>query len=134
MTADVWARYPAAIRGEYGDSPELCAHLVRLICAGVKTATCGALRDYHADQEPIPKAGDIEIVLHWDEKPAAVVRVTDVTVRAFNTVPESFALAEGEDTSLAQWAASHRAYFERNGGWSPELRLVCQTFDLIEVL
>ncbi|SLN58209.1 ASCH domain-containing protein [Pseudooctadecabacter jejudonensis] len=134
MTGDVWARYPHAIRGEYGDSEALCEHLVDLICAGTKTATCGALRDYEAEGSAIPAPGDIEIVLHWDDTPAAVVEMTDVTVQPFHAVTEDFALAEGENDSHAGWATGHRAYFERTGGWSPDLMLVCQRFKLIEVL
>ncbi|WP_375280516.1 ASCH domain-containing protein [Pseudooctadecabacter sp.] len=131
---DVWARYPGAIRGEYGDSEALCEHLVALICAGTKTATCGALRDFEAEGEALPKEGDIEIVLHWDETPAAVVRMTQVVVQPFDAVTEDFALAEGEDATYAGWAASHKAYFARNGGWSADMLLVCQRFELVEVL
>ncbi|WP_296420172.1 ASCH domain-containing protein [Pseudooctadecabacter sp.] len=131
---DVWARYPNAIRGEYGDSRELCEHLVGLICAGTKTATCGALREYEADNEALPNVGDFEIVLHWDESPAAVVRMTQVIVQPFDAVTEDFALAEGENATYEGWATAHRAYFERNGGWSADLLLVCQRFELVEVV
>ncbi len=42
------------------------------------------------------------------------------------------ALAEGEDEDLAGWRAGHRAYFERNGGFSPDMPLVWERFALIE--
>lgn len=134
MTANLFTRYPDAIKGEYGDSETLCAKLVALICSGRKTATCSALRDFEAEGEPLPKAGNIEIVLNWDGSPAAVVRMVEVFQCAFEDVTEGFALAEGEDDSLAGWQAGHRAFFERNGGWSPDLPLVCQRFELLEVL
>ena len=134
MTADPFTRYPDALKGEYGDSEELCEALVALICAGRKTATCGAQRDFEAEGEALPVAGQYEVVLHWDETPAAVVRMVEVTQCAFKDVTEDFALAEGEDDSLEGWRAGHRAFFERNGGWSPDLALVCQRFELVEVL
>ncbi len=134
MTADPFTRYPGALRGDYGDSEALCAELVALIRAGKKTATCSALRDYEAEGEALPEVGQHEIVLNWDETPAAVVRMTDVTIRAFEDVTEDFALAEGEDDTLAGWQEGHRAFFTRNGGWSPDMKLVCQRFELIEVL
>lgn len=134
MTADVWVRYPGAARGEYGDSADLCARLVGLICDGTKTATCSALRDFEAAGEAIPQVGDIEVVLDWHDVPRAVVRMIDVTVQRFDTVGEDFALAEGENTTHAQWAEDHRAYFARNGGWSPDMLLLCQRFERLEVL
>ena len=134
MTADPFVRYAGAVRGEYGDSQALCDQLVALICAGRKTATCGALRDFEADGEPIPEVGQYEVVLNWDETPAAVVRMTDVTVQRYDAVSEDFALAEGENDSFAGWDAGHRAYFSRNGGWSADMMLVCQRFELVEVL
>lgn len=134
MTVDPFTRYPDALKGEYGDSETLCEELVALICAGHKKATCGALRDYEAEGLATPKAGDIEIVLHWDETPAAVVRITEVFQCAFQDVTEDFALAEGEDDSLDGWRAGHRTFFERTGGWSPDMPLVCQRFELVEVL
>lgn len=131
---EVRTRYPGAILGEYGDSAALCQELVSLIRAGKKRATCGALRDYEAEGEALPKIGEVEIVLNWDNTPAAIVRMTDVFQCAFEDVTEDFALAEGEDDDLAGWQAGHRAYFERNGGWLPDMMLVCQRFELLEVL
>ena len=134
MTADPFTRYPGAAKGEYGDSEALCEELVSLIVAGLKTATCGALRDYEAEGAPLPEVGQYEVVLHWDGTPAAVTRTTQVTVQPYSSVTEDFALAEGENDDFAGWDAGHRAYFDRNGGWSPDMKLVCQRFELVEVL
>jgi len=134
MTADPFDTYPDATPGLYGDSEALCEQLVSLICEGKKTATCSALRDYEVEGELVPKVGEYEIVLHWDETPAAVVRMTDVTVQPYSLVNEDFAKAEGESESFEVWDAGHRAFFTRNGGWSPDMMLVCQRFELVEVL
>jgi len=134
MTPDPFMIYPGALKGVYGDSEDLCERLVALICAGKKTATCGALREYEALGEPIPEVGQYEIVLHWDETPAAAVRMTEVTLQPYSFVTESFAMAEGEDDSFASWDVGHRAFFARTGGWSPDMMLVCQRFELVEVL
>ena len=132
--SDLSARYPGALTGEYGDSEALCEELVALIVAGTKTATCGALAHYEDDGDPIPKAGEYEIVLHWDRSPAAVVKTTDVKVQPYSAVTEDFALAEGENDDYAGWDAGHRAFFGRNGGWSPHMMLVCVRFELLEVV
>ena len=35
---------------------------------------------------------------------------------------------------LADWRKGHQEYFERNGGFSPDMELVCERFKLVEVL
>ena len=43
------------------------------------------------------------------------------------------ALAEGEG-DFEEWKRGHIAYFTRNGGYDPDMLLVCERFRLIEVL
>jgi uncharacterized protein YhfF len=126
------ARYPGAETFTFGDSRALCDRLLALVRTGAKTATCGALRDFHAEGEALPVPGRRDIALDWDGGPALVIETREVTIRRFCDVDEDFALAEGEDTSLAGWQAGHRAFFERNGGWSDDMELVCERFRLIE--
>ena len=115
----------------FGDGPDLCAHLLALVRQGRKTATCGALRDYTHGSETMPLVGRQDVALNWDGTPALLIETTEVTTRRFCDVDESFALAEGENDSLDGWVADHRAYFERNGGWQPDMVLVCERFRLI---
>ena len=122
-----------AISFSFGDSPELADELLALVLAGKKTATCGALRDYGADGEPMPEIGRRDIVRDGAGRPAAIIETTHLSQHRFDEVPEAFALAEGEG-DYAEWRAGHIAYFSRNGGWSPDLMLVCERFKLVEVL
>ncbi|MDO5613941.1 MAG: ASCH domain-containing protein [Paracoccus sp. (in: a-proteobacteria)] len=126
-------RWPGARFCDFGDSADLSAHLLGLIRAGVKTATCGALRDYQAAGDPVPRAGDVMIARDHAGRPALVYELTEVVVRPFCEVPEDFALAEGEG-DFAAWRAGHQAYFARNGGFAPDMPLVCERFRLVEVL
>ena len=130
--ATLRARYPGAESFTFGDGPDLCAHLLALVRAGRKTATCGALRDFGEGGEAMRVVGRRDIALDWDGRPALVIETVEVTLRRYCDVDEGFALAEGEDDTLAGWQAGHRAFFERNGGWSPEMMLVCERFRLIE--
>ena len=116
----------------FGDSAELCETLLALVRSGRKTATCGALRDYLKDGEPIPVAGERWVVTDWAGAPQLLIEITDVTIARFCSVQSDFALAEGENDDLAEWQADHRRFFERNGGWSPQMQLVCERFRLIE--
>ena len=118
----------------FGDGPELSARLLDLVSQGTKTATCGALRDYGPGGDAMPVVGRQDTALTWDGTPALVIETTEVTLRRFCDVPADFALAEGENDSLDGWQADHRAFFERNGGWDPEMELVCERFGLVRVL
>ncbi|MBF9032207.1 ASCH domain-containing protein [Rhodobacterales bacterium HKCCE3408] len=131
---DLLTRYPGADSFSFGDNRELSDELLALVRAGTKTATCGSLRQYEAEGWPMPVAGRCDVILDWDGKPAVVIELTEVTVRRFCDVDADFALSEGEDDDLAGWQAGHRRYFERNGGWDPEMELVCQRFRLVEDL
>ncbi len=51
----------------------------------------------------------------------------------FAEIDEDFALAEGENDDLEGWRRDHRAYFERNGGWNPDMDLICERFEVVEV-
>ena len=117
----------------FGDSPALADALLALVLDGRKTASCGALRDFGADGETLPEVGRRDVVLDGAGQPAAVIETLEVTRCRFADVPEEFALAEGEG-DFAAWRAGHITYFERNGGWSEDLELVCERFRLVEVL
>jgi len=129
---DVRAKYPDAETFTFGDGPELCALLLELVRSGKKSATCGALRDFEAGGEAMPLVGRQDIALDWDGTPALVIETISVERHRFCDVQEDFALAEGESGSLEGWRADHEAYFARNGGFDPEMMLVCERFRLVE--
>jgi uncharacterized protein YhfF len=127
-------RHPDAVRFRFGDGRELCDELTALVLAGRKTATCMPLRDVESGAKAMPTVGQRDVATDWDGNPVALIETVEVTVRRFDEVDEAFALAEGENDSLAGWRAGHRRYFERNGGWSPDMLLVCERFRLVEEL
>ena len=130
----VQARYPGSETFTFGDNAALCDSLLALVRAGRKTATCGALRDVEQGGEPMPTVGRRDIALNWDGSPALVIETTEVAIRAFHAVDADFALAEGENDTLDGWRRDHQAYFARNGGFDPDMMLVCERFRLVEDL
>ncbi|WP_171122605.1 MULTISPECIES: ASCH domain-containing protein [unclassified Ruegeria] len=131
---DVLTRYPGAQTFKFGDSAPMSAELLGLVRAGRKTATCGALRDYPEGSAETPVVGRRDIALEWDGRPALVIETLEVTVSRFCDMTEAFALAEGENETLEGWREDHSRYFERNGGFDPEMELLCERFRLIEDL
>ncbi|GAA0786206.1 ASCH domain-containing protein [Roseibium denhamense] len=127
-------KYPGAETFKFGDSPALSAELIALVRDGKKTATCGALRGFQEGGEAMPVVGRTDIALNWDGTPAIVIETVEVTTRRFRDVDVKFALAEGENDTLEGWQKDHQSYFERNGGFDPDMMLVCERFRLIEDL
>ncbi|TPM99396.1 ASCH domain-containing protein [Mesorhizobium sp. B2-1-3A] len=125
--------YADAVTFRFGDSPELADELLALVLSGRKTATCGALRDY-GGAEPVPEVGRRDVVLDGSGRRTAVIETVEAIVRRFDEVDADFARDEGEgDLSHEYWRDAHRAYFERNGGFAPDMKLVCERFRLVEV-
>lgn len=131
---EIMARYPGAQTFKFGDNAVLSAELLALVRAGKKTATCGALRDYPEDSPETPVVGRRDIALEWDGRPALVIETVDVSICRYRDVTEEFALAEGENDTLEGWREDHRRYFERNGGFDPKMKLLCERFRLVEDL
>lgn len=124
------------VRFTFGDSPRMADELLALVLAGKKTATCGAMRDYEGeDAEAKPVVGRRDIVLDGQGRDAALIETVEVTTCRFDEIDERFARDEGEgDGTLDWWRAGHRAYFERNGGYAPDMMLLCERFRLVSAL
>ncbi|HYZ04357.1 MAG TPA: ASCH domain-containing protein [Rubrobacter sp.] len=80
--------------GRFSAAGELGA----LIVAGIKTATCSALRAYEAEREPLPSVGLKTIVLDGNGDPLCIVETTQVKLQPYDEVEARFAFEEGEGT------------------------------------
>ena len=134
-----WRRFVAAtgIDGPYtawgfGSSPEQATELGLLVRDGPKRATASLVSSY-ADDEPMPVAGDLGVIVDGAGEPLCVVRTTAVEVCAFGEVDEEFAWTEGEgDRSLAYWREAHIRFFETQGTPPGETTpVVLERFDLL---
>lgn len=130
---DISAQKMGQVSFTFGDSRALNAELLALVRSGRKTATCGALRDFGEGGEAMPEVGCRDIALDWDGRPALLIETLEVSILSFCDVSEEFALAEAEGDFEA-WRRGHEAYFARNGGFDPQMMLVCERFRLVEVL
>ena len=98
----------------FGDNPALADELGALILAGTKTATCSALWEWEAEGSPLPGPGFLTIILDGRGVPLCIIETSEVTIRPYDQVDESFAYEEGEgDRSLAYWREAHAHYFTR---------------------
>jgi uncharacterized protein YhfF len=110
----------------------LADELLALVLDGRKRATCSSLVSCQADV--MPAVGDLSVILDGCGRPTCVIRTTEVRILAFDQVDEDFMRAEGEgDLSAQYWREGHQTYFEREGVFAPDMPLVCERFELVEV-
>ncbi|MCW2839585.1 MAG: hypothetical protein JWR55_1068 [Aeromicrobium sp.] len=120
----------------FGATPEQAGALVDLVLDGTKTATAGAQWDYEHEDEPLPRVGDLAIVLDGAEHPRALIEVTQVDVVPFGQVDAEHARREGEgDRSLVHWRTVHERFFTEHAthdrGFSPDMPVVLERFRVL---
>jgi uncharacterized protein YhfF len=121
----------------FGDSAELANALADLVLRGRKRATTSLAIEFTSFNDPLPKVGDVSIILRGHLEPVAIIERTEVNTVPFGTVDAAFAAVEGEgDGSLAYWRAAHIEYFTgvcaRLGGrFDDETPVICQKFELV---
>ncbi|MEU9235849.1 ASCH domain-containing protein [Streptomyces subrutilus] len=111
-TYDDLPPYPMAFPGPLRDQ------LVAAVLSGAKTSTTGLLTAYRVEGEPLPEPGQRSALVDSDERPVAVLEITDVRVLPLAEVDLQHALDEGEGyTSVAEWRSSHEGFWH-----GPEMR------------
>ena len=98
-----------------GNSPEICEQLLALILSGEKTGTFSLPRELdEAGTMPVP--GDHVILVHFDGRPACLVRMDRVETVPFAEIDDQHVDCEGPAArDLAVWRRIHQAY------WTPML-------------
>jgi uncharacterized protein YhfF len=120
----------------FGGTPELADELAALVREGRKTATAGALWDYETSGEPLPRTGDLSIILDGAGHPVALVATTHVEVVPFDEVDAEHAHLEGEgERTLEQWRRDHEWFFsehkEHDRPFSTTMPVVCERFEVL---
>lgn len=121
----------------FGGEPALADELAALVLAGRKCATTSLPVEYTSLAEPLPRAGDLSIIVRGDGTPAAIIERLEVVSRPFDEVDERYAAIEGEgDGSLAYWREAHTAYFtgvcqQHGESFGPRTEVLCQIFCIV---
>ncbi|MET9719397.1 ASCH domain-containing protein [Streptomyces rochei] len=99
-------------RAEFAFPGPLRDRLVAAILDGSKTSTTGLVVEYEQDGEPLPEVGQRSVVVDSDDRPVAVVEVTEVRVVPLARVDLAHAVDEGEGyTGVAAWRAGHERFW-----------------------
>lgn len=99
-------------RAEFAYPGPLRDRLVAAILEGRKTTTTGLLAAYEQEGEPLPVAGERSVVIDSDERPVAVIEVTEVRVVPLGEVSLAHVRDEGEgQTTVTEWRAAHEDFW-----------------------
>lgn len=137
LPVDAPQRSAAVDAWSFGDSPQLADELGGLVVAGIKTATCTALRSFEWNGETSPTLGQYSIILDGADQPLCIIETVEVCVCAFQDVDHRFAYDEGEqDRSLGGWRRAHWRYFTRvlarhDLQSSLDMPVVCERFRVV---
>jgi uncharacterized protein YhfF len=121
----------------FGGEGKLADELAALVLAGKKRATASLPVEYTSLNLPLPKAGDLSIVLDGLGAPVGIIERLSVDLVPFHQVDAGFAANEGEgDGSLQHWREAHTWYFGRvceqlGGKLEDSTPVLCQRFRLV---
>lgn len=86
--------------------------LVAAILSGAETTTTGLVVQYEAEDEPLPEAGRLGVMVDSFERPLAVLETVAVDTVRLADVDWEHARDEGEGyRSVAEWRAEHERFW-----------------------
>lgn len=120
----------------FGATPEHADDLLALVLDGTKTGTASALCDIEAEEEEVPRVGEVSIILDGRDSPRAVIETTAVVTVPFDEVTAEHAHAEGEgERTLAAWREIHERFWrdcsQTSEGSASDMLVVCERFRLV---
>ena len=99
---------------QFANTPEAATKVGKLVRDGVKTTTSSLVWGLEHIGEPLPKVGDIELIVDGNGEPLCIIELTEVEIKPFNSVDEQFALEYGEgDRTLAFWLSDNWDFHSR---------------------
>jgi len=99
---------------QFADTPEAATKVGKLVREGIKTTTSSLLWGLEHIGEPLPKVGDISLIVDGNGEPLCIIELTEVEIKPFNAVDEQFAFEYGEgDRTLAFWLSDNWDFHSR---------------------
>jgi uncharacterized protein YhfF len=112
---------------------ELRRQLVAAVLAGEKTATSGLWYDFVAEGDDVPAAGARFVLHDFDDRPSAIVEVTDARRIPAGEIDVAFARDEGEGfQSVEDWRIAHEHFFQQS--IAPDTEIVAIRLRLVKRL
>ncbi|WP_440876773.1 ASCH domain-containing protein [Thalassotalea sp. PLHSN55] len=119
------------------DNEQDADECAELVLKGVKKATSPSLWWFKANNEALPKVGELNIVTRWNGEAVCIIETLSVSIEPFNEITAKYAELEGEgDKSLRYWQKVHWDYYHRelaSTNFTPnkEMPIVCEVFKVV---
>lgn len=91
----------------FGHTEKAADALLERALLGLKRATSSLAADYGSGKAKLPAVGDYVVLCDGRNKPRLVWRTTEIAVKPFNAVDESFAFDYGEGERTRAWWLEH---------------------------
>jgi len=131
---DLQETYPGAGTFKFGHDAESSLAQINLVRRGQKRAICAPLADFEDAPEAMPVVGRTDIVAHWNNTPALVVKTVKVQEVRFCDVNTNMAHSDLGRDDFTGWRKATKAAIKREHTFDPEMLLVFEFFQLIEDL
>jgi uncharacterized protein YhfF len=107
-------KMPTCVVDQFADTPEAATKVGKLVRDRIKTTTSSLLWGLEHIGEPLPKAGDISLIVEGNGEPLCIIELIEVEIKPFNAVDEQFAFEYGEgDRTLAFWLSDNWDFHSR---------------------
>lgn len=120
----------------FGNEAKMADELAHLVYEGIKTATTSAYELY-TTKEPLPKAGEYNIILDGQELPVCITQTKLVYIIPYYLITPEHAWHEGEgDRSYQYWKDAHDTFFtaeyaEVGKTFYEQAPMVCEVFERV---
>ena len=109
----------AYVVDQFADTPEAATKVGKLVRDGVKTTTSSLVWGLEHIGQPLPKVGNIELIVDGNGEPLCIIELTKVEIKPFNAVDEQFAYDYGEgERTQSYWLRDNWEYLSR---WCHEI-------------
>lgn len=113
MTEDTARSAESLPRAEFAFPGPLRDQLVAAILDGCKTSTTSLAIEYEREQAPLPTVGDRSVLVDSNDRPVAVLEVTDLRVVRLADVDLPHVRDEGEGhPSVAHWRDCYERFWQ----------------------
>jgi Uncharacterized protein conserved in bacteria len=89
---------------QFGADPD---ELAELVISGKKTLTCSSLKEYELENESLPKAGELSIVLGADDTPKCIIECTKVYTNFLKMPTKNSLIKKARATGLYRIGDRH---------------------------
>jgi uncharacterized protein YhfF len=105
---------PIFVVDQFADTPEAATKVGKLVRDRIKTTTSSLVWGLEHIGEPLPKVGDISLIVDGNGEPLCIIELIEVEIKPFNAVDEQFAFEYGEgDRTLAFWLSDNWDFHSR---------------------